>query len=144
MYVPFWRKAQLVLRVVGRVAFCGIYSTLGSLGGSYDEEAGASRSSPTGGLPRIPEEKLQAVEKAQVPTTAHARGDWMPEEEKSDPYQWTPVLDAIAEGTEEDAESFKTADSPFSAWEDLIYLSATEQGPIAQTGVHPHWQLQMA
>ena len=49
--------------------------------------------------------------KSAEPLNRHENGEGMPEEPVKDPYEWTPILETIPEGSKEDTESWASAES---------------------------------
>ena len=91
-------------------AFVGIYSTQEYLGGQLPKEKGSQpKADARSYLPPIKEE---GGRKPSDPINAHERGDWLPEDPRSSPNDWTPALDSIPEESEEaDSDSFHSAQS---------------------------------
>ena len=67
-------------------AFFGIYSTLERLEETGDDDVVGKRS-PTGNLPKIPEEQYQELGKHGNPRSRHEQGEWLPEEPVRDPFE---------------------------------------------------------
>ena len=123
--------------------FFGIYATLGLEDAEDPEQKPVSRGPPrlsrveqTAPLPAIREEEDHgAAADEAAPRTAHEHGDWDPEERSADPFEFTPILDPIPEGSDESGSpssgSFHTPEEEEPQPELLVGTSpsAPSQGP---------------